>query len=361
MTDSSTAIPAARLRSALGLAADLAACHTGAEIGEHLKRLPALLGSDTILIGEVARADGTTLIIDDEPSGSYDPETVALFGGLWHQHPVVARHFAGPAAGALKISDLLSDRAWRRTELFGDCYGGRLGLGWELSTQIRFTPGHQACAALGRTGRDFDERDRAYLDVVNPHLRAGYARVEREAALAERLTLLERGLEHRGDGVLLVDGRGRIVTGRPRSRAVLAGWFDTRPGHTELPAEVDLWRRRHRGSPDPPALDLARGERRLRLRLVAGTEADAILLLERRDPAPDPATLARRLPITPREAEVLALLSLGHINASIALELGLSPHTVGRYVERLYAKLDVHNRAAATAAARDALDEWIDD
>ena len=58
---------------------------------------------------------------------------------------------------------------------------------------------------------------------------------------------------------------------------------------------------------------------------------------------------------------MLALISLGHINASIAFELGLSPHTVGRYVERLYAKLDVHNRAAATVAARDALDEWTED
>ena len=53
---------------------------------------------------------------------------------------------------------------------------------------------------------------------------------------------------------------------------------------------------------------------------------------------------------------MLALLAQGLINASIAFELGLSPNTVGRYVERIYAKLDVHNRVAATAAVRDALE-----
>ena len=52
---------------------------------------------------------------------------------------------------------------------------------------------------------------------------------------------------------------------------------------------------------------------------------------------------------------MLALLAQGHINASIAVELDLSPNTVGRYVERIYAKLDVHNRVAATTAVRDAL------
>ncbi len=64
-----------------------------------------------------------------------------------------------------------------------------------------------------------------------------------------------------------------------------------------------------------------------------------------------PAVLAERLPITPREAEVLAALVAGHTNDGIAHELGISRHTVVRHVEHIYAKLGVHNRAAATRVA----------
>lgn len=74
--------------------------------------------------------------------------------------------------------------------------------------------------------------------------------------------------------------------------------------------------------------------------------------------APSPGALARRLPITPREAEVLARLAAGRTNAGIALDLGISPHTVVRHVEHIYAKLDVHTRTAATRLALGAsLDE----
>jgi DNA-binding CsgD family transcriptional regulator len=72
--------------------------------------------------------------------------------------------------------------------------------------------------------------------------------------------------------------------------------------------------------------------------------------------AGDPgAALARRLPITPREAEVLALLADGRTNAGIAHELGISPHTVVRHVDHIYRKLEVQTRAAATRVALTAL------
>jgi DNA-binding CsgD family transcriptional regulator len=65
--------------------------------------------------------------------------------------------------------------------------------------------------------------------------------------------------------------------------------------------------------------------------------------------------LAGRLPITPREAEVLACLAAGHTNDGIAADLGISRNTVARHVEHVYAKLGVHTRVAATRAALEAL------
>lgn len=55
--------------------------------------------------------------------------------------------------------------------------------------------------------------------------------------------------------------------------------------------------------------------------------------------------------LTPREAEVLSLLATGLSDREIAAELGISPHTVGRHVEKAYRKIGAHRRAEAAAYA----------
>jgi DNA-binding CsgD family transcriptional regulator len=55
--------------------------------------------------------------------------------------------------------------------------------------------------------------------------------------------------------------------------------------------------------------------------------------------------------LTPRELEVLRLVSTGKTNRTIAADLFLSERTVARHVSNIFAKLDVSSRAAATAYA----------
>jgi len=55
--------------------------------------------------------------------------------------------------------------------------------------------------------------------------------------------------------------------------------------------------------------------------------------------------------LSPREAEVLRLLAIGHSNRRIAAALFLSPRTVQRHVANVYLKLGAHCRAEATAYA----------
>ena len=56
--------------------------------------------------------------------------------------------------------------------------------------------------------------------------------------------------------------------------------------------------------------------------------------------------------LTPREQQVVALVAEGMTNAEIARRLWISPGTVRRHLENVFAKLDVHTRTAAVARLR---------
>lgn len=63
------------------------------------------------------------------------------------------------------------------------------------------------------------------------------------------------------------------------------------------------------------------------------------------DPAPVPAIAAPPLNLSPREQEVLDLLTQGLSNAHIGNQLHLSPRTVEKYVSSLLRKTETSNRA----------------
>jgi DNA-binding CsgD family transcriptional regulator/tetratricopeptide (TPR) repeat protein len=56
-------------------------------------------------------------------------------------------------------------------------------------------------------------------------------------------------------------------------------------------------------------------------------------------------------PLTPRELQVLRLVSVGKTNATIAAELFLSERTIERHLSNIFTKLDLSTRTAATAWA----------
>jgi DNA-binding NarL/FixJ family response regulator len=60
---------------------------------------------------------------------------------------------------------------------------------------------------------------------------------------------------------------------------------------------------------------------------------------------------ARALPVTGRERDVLRLVAAGRTNRETAEALSISERTVERHLSNIFHKLDVPNRAAATAYA----------
>ncbi len=64
-----------------------------------------------------------------------------------------------------------------------------------------------------------------------------------------------------------------------------------------------------------------------------------------------PDILARTLPLTIREAEILYWLTMGKTNRDISAILTLSPRTVNKHLEQVFQKMGVDNRTSAAVTA----------
>jgi len=87
-------------------------------------------------------------------------------------------------------------------------------------------------------------------------------------------------------------------------------------------------------------------------------EAEAMLQTVPASPASDapaattsPSHSPALAALSRRELEILTLVATGLTDAQIAQHLHLSVRTVGKHVQSIYNKLDIHNRSAATIFA----------
>jgi HD-GYP domain-containing protein (c-di-GMP phosphodiesterase class II)/DNA-binding CsgD family transcriptional regulator len=121
---------------------------------------------------------------------------------------------------------------------------------------------------------------------------------------------------------------------------------------SRLLAAADMWAALTADRPHRPALsaDAACAV----IRAEAGLDRAAVeAVLAADGQLPDATTRTDRWPagLSDREVEVLRLIARGRSNRDVARLLVLSPKTVGRHVENLYAKIGVRSRAAAALFA----------
>jgi DNA-binding CsgD family transcriptional regulator len=301
--------------------------------GELLGELGQLVRADWVTYCELDRVRrrflGTVGRPGDNDEDGDDDERI-FWDVVCNEHPVCVRHQQGSFT-ALKVSDFLSPRALYRTRLY-DLWFRPAGIDHELNVAIPSPLWHTKTFLFDRgKSRDFTERDRLILDLLQPHFarlwNAARTRRRLKAALAE----LDGADEHDTRGVIMLGAGAEIeYTSPPAARLVRE--FFPRSTDDRLPTALSDWVE----ADDGRALILQVDGRRLTVRRREG----ALLLEERQD----------GVRLTAREREVLAWVARGKTNAEIARLLWLAPSTVRKHLENVYAKLGVSTRTAAVAS-----------
>ena len=239
----------------------------------------------------------------------------------------------------MRLSELVERSTFSRGELYGDLLH-RAGVEYEIAIGVRSGRGEAVVAGLGRTEREFSERDRDLLDLARPGLEG----VLRAAHARERLVRALADEPPAGTAVILLDHEGEIEFSTPNAGRWLAEHFGAADHPGWLPRPIAEWL----ALPPRPPLVSEREGRRLTVRLLPG-DPHALLLEE--NVGSFRADALERLGLTARETEVLYAAAAIESEAELAWELFLSLHAVRKRLTRLEAKLSVHTARDAVARA----------
>jgi DNA-binding CsgD family transcriptional regulator len=305
--------------------------------GQAPAELAGLVPADVLTWDRVELATG---VVEHTaaPAGAEPPGAFVACVGSAAGHPLLRAHAAG-RRGALRLSEATEPSRLSRSDLYGDLLHPS-GFSYGIAIGIRPGRGEAVVAGLGRSEREFSERDRDLLDLVRP----GLERAWRAAEAREHLVRALAANPPSGTAVVLLDSYGEIEHSSVDAERWLSEHFGAAEHPGWLPNPVAGWLAL---PPRPPLVSVREG-RRLTVQLLPG-DPHALLLEE--DLASFRPEALRALGLTARDAEMLCAAAAIEDESEIAAELFLSIHAVRERLEQIEAKLDVRTARAAVAQA----------
>ncbi|HEY1788982.1 MAG TPA: helix-turn-helix transcriptional regulator [Verrucomicrobiae bacterium] len=302
--------------------------------------LPGLIPSDWLSYNEVDLLNpGNTTAILKPDSKAFFEQFFPRFKELAYQHPLIVHQMQSANFPVHKISDFLTQEAFHQLELYRDVYR-HMDVEYQIAVTVRLSSSHVVAFALSRKEKDYDERDRAVLEMLRPHLVVAFNNLD----LIQNHQTIQNGAElalnELSSATLIVNLQGDILyhTGPAMQ------WLGVRnPEH--LPKEISHWLGREpvTGVRENLRWNSAVGE--IQIRALPTSSADRRLLVLSRENT-RPSNGASLSDLSRRQQEVAHWIREGKTNQEIASILGISPRTVQKHVEHIFEKLGVETRVA---------------
>jgi hypothetical protein len=259
-----------------------------------LSVLPRLFPAETISYNEVnPQAQRNEVRRWPALPSEYEPVFLRHMG----DHPLIAHYHKTRDGRALRISDFLSPRQFHRVALYNE-YFRPLRMEYQMALTLPAPLPLVVGMALGRSGRDFSQREMQLLNMLRPHLVQAYRNAGSVTRMHEEQAVMRQTLDELSYGIVVLsrEGRPRLTNAQAvRMLTTYCGGSSQRGAR--LPEELERWVRHQAattqslGAPRSP-LVMERGGRNLVVRLVGGAD-ERLLLLEEQTTALDPRALLR--------------------------------------------------------------------
>lgn len=290
------------------------------------------------------------------PPGTVSQTSIQVFGEVVHEHPYFAEAIRTPHESTFRVSDVVSLNAFHKTAVYNEFYKG-FGGDSQITSAVRVSDSSLITCSILRLKRDFTDREYALLKFLTPHLAAAFKNDRALNQLSNERRYLATAVNR---GVIVIDADGAIVFSNKVAEDLLETYFDDFvPNHlpealqrhiTNEAANVNG--KEIYAPPSPFRRKLQQSELLVRS-IFDGQMRELTLLFEER--VERSAGELSSIGLTPREAEVLILMSRGKTDREIAVLCAISVRTVQKHAEHLYIKLGVETRTAAVMEAMEKL------
>jgi DNA-binding CsgD family transcriptional regulator len=319
-----------------------------------LSGLARLIPCENLGYNDIHPKSNTTLLIV-HPFSTRILELMPRLVEHFHEHPQLAFYRENADRGVYQTEDFISHRQYRQKGIYREFYR-HIDADHQL-TVLLSEQGEPSDIGIGinRRKKPFNERDRAVLTLLRPHLAQARANALAFTAAERRTVALAYSLVALSASVVLLKTDGHVDWFTPRAMELLEHYFPGAARHaSQLPEPLARWWRQqqtHANSANAfsaiyKSFVQAMPGGRLTVRCQTGADGSHRLLLTE-ERALSPIDHAKNFGITPREAEVLHWLAEGKNNPEIAGILHISPRTVHKHMEHLFHKLGVETRHAA--------------
>jgi DNA-binding CsgD family transcriptional regulator len=299
--------------------------------------------------------------MDDDPDRSWwisdpylpvTPDQEETFAALAEENPVLAYTRRTRDGRPRRISDFLSREEFHRLRVYREFYG-QIAAEYQVALSLPSRPPVVIGLALTRAESDFSDPEVALLGAARPHLIQAYRNAELAAAREATIAALEANLEDVGTAVIVVDRYGRVDMATPSGRRLLEGRLRGEKGRIAADVVERLAARREAGTPttEPLLIEDGEGEAPLSLRVLRGPEGGSEMLVIEPEASGLSVPSLQALGLTRRQAEALRWVALGRRGPDVARLMGLSPRTVEKHLQGVYARLGVANSSQAAATA----------
>ena len=286
-------------------------------------------------------------------------EIVEIHGSYIDENPLINHYRRTLDGQAVKITDFLTRSEFRRLGLYNDVFR-RVGLDQWMTIVLPHGPLAATAVSLGRSGKDFSERDRLALNLLRPHLLHAHHNTESLTQVQQESVGMKQMMEKLDRAVVVLGKEGRLQWRTERAERWIWEYFGSAQDAGHLPEDLRRWVEHQRSAlgdqsdiplPQHPLVIKGAGKRLL-VRFVADNLADHhLLILEEQYIGLSAESLKSSLGLTDREAEILLGIAQGKTNKAIAEDLYVSPLTVKTHLQRFYRKLGVQSRSEALSMA----------
>jgi len=276
-----------------------------------------------------------------------------LLAQLTAEHPLIRYVTETDDGSARRISDFWSQEQFHESQLYNLLYQP-MGIEFQMSITLPAPRPTLLGLVVSRADTDFSERDRIVLNLVRPYLAQAWRNARDQEHLKSIINATKDAMVSGGTGVIILSNPPEEIT--PGALVKLYRYFGRPSTTSPLPARVERWvATQDAWSQAPADLRLGRplsaklGESQMALRYLPGNSLHPGALMlspERREAS---RQSYESLGLSVREAEIVRLVTTGKSNAAIAQLLHVSPSTVKKHLDNIYAKLGTRGRGQLTA------------